>query len=318
MIVLIVFLLILVGATTGCYFICQKMSSLSYAKEQYFTYLQKQKYEKAYQMLDINESKWLTEDNFENALKYSGAQQNQIKATRKSKKKWGIITQWKIIPEGIIEEDFSIYVPKDSTVRINGVELDEEYLQEDVLDSKDEYILPEIFIGTYLLQVDVPYYETVEKKIEVELYSGGASVNLEDLILKEEVSKGLKEKGKEVIENLYTAAINKSGVKGLELDYESQKILDNAYRYLTSSLDSYYYSLEEITLSGFEEFMESPYEEDGKTYLEMFLEYDYECMYEEKNGTDTRLTDGYTDTEITFILKDGEWKVHSIDLGYID
>lgn len=319
MIVLIVLLVILIAAGIGFYLFYQKVSSSSYAKEKYFTCLKEKKYDQAYEMLELKEGAWLTKNNFVAALKSSDADTKDIKVSRQSEKKWGFIPQWKVVPEGLLYEDMTVYVPNGASVKLNGIALDE-YKKESEPGLSDNYVLPEIFKGTYTLQVDTEYCETIEKKIEVETYMFSDSVSIEEMELKETFLIEMKEKGKKLLEELYTAAINETGIKSLDDAYESKKILDSVYRSIVSDITYYGGSgtdLDAIELSGFE--VESPaiYEEDGKLYLEISLLYDFESEWGDTDSAYSSFSEGYTETDFIFVMEEGEWKVHDLDLGDI-
>lgn len=314
--VLFILVVILAGAAGGIYHLYEQSQDTYLVKEEYLEYLHNGKYEQAYAMLELEESEWLTVEHYQTVMANQSVDMDDIKVKQQEEKKWLIFPQWKIVPERQVAKAVQLIVPKDSKVILNGKELEESYKEQNKTVMEDTYILPELFVGTYPIHIDSPYYESMDAEVVVTYQSTSTEIDLSGVVLKEEFLMELQELGKETIKNLYEAAINESGTEGQNENYESLQDLSYAYNSLTSSIHSEWKSreLREITFSDFEITAKVPEEKSGKICIPIHLQYAYEYQYDVKDDGSSGKNNGTTYTDMRFVLVDGKWKVWAIDI----
>lgn len=216
-----------------------------------------------------------------------------------------------------------ISVPKGSEVVLGELEVGDEYLDESYDELSDYYTIPQMFIGTYQLDVAPPYYEKVTEEVTVDTYSSYIECSDEEWILKDELRDELKEKSKKLIEDLYTAVMNDTGLSELENTYPEFTNIRNVYADMASYIqDSYAATLDEITFSGFELYENDIVEEDGQFCMTAELYYAYEYVYSEidwfdENVTNTGTETGNVETDFEFVLQDGEWTIKDSDVSSV-
>lgn len=111
---------------------------------------------------------------------------------------------WRVSPAGKVIENTSLAFPKGAAVKLNGVELTDKYLDTSQDDGWfDVYKIPEMFYGTYEIEVELDGYEPyLAEKL---LSSGGFRIDLDQLSVTRETTEELEKQAGEDLKKLYTA-----------------------------------------------------------------------------------------------------------------
>lgn len=317
---LMLFISVLLMVITGFIVIGRKSEDIDFIKNRYITLVKERKYQQAYEMLKIEDNPWMTEELFEQSLKDSVLDKSYLEPVRQEEKRWLFFSKWKLIPEHNIAEKVSVEVPGNTEIALNGIVLGETYRKkENENTSADAYELPRIFTGTYVISIRSERYENYEEEVYVDYLTDEIKITEEKLTPKEEFINELKEMGKRVIKDLYTAAINDAGMTDFTNNYADIANLEAVYNDLRNSVQADWKEtiLEEITFSNFES-VEEIYLEGGNTYLKMQLQYDYDYQEAAKEGRNqTKTGTGKTASDIIFELQEDEVKVRKINLGMV-
>lgn len=147
----------------------------------------------------------------------NSSEATNISLVRDKNNKFLIFENWKI-SDRFMEtvNDFEITVPKDSNVKVEGIELGKKY-KSDGTKENDLYKIPEMFKGKYEVSVTLKNGLTLEDNVNV---TGYRNANLSNLKLTSNDEKKLERELPEIIENLYKSAIEKKSFEEIKKDYE--------------------------------------------------------------------------------------------------
>lgn len=166
----------------------------------------------------------------------------EITFVKDKSKKYLIYDNWKIQIDGYkLVDDYTVQVMKGSIVEIEGIKLDSKYLNNDEsTNAIDVYSMPSLFNTTYNIKVTLPIGITTEDTMNV--YSG--SKYTLDYISKSDISDETKtkitNKSKEVIQSIYTNALEGKSWDDIKSTYEITDVdistVKTAYENLAASL----------------------------------------------------------------------------------
>ncbi len=114
--------------------------------------------------------------------------------------------KWKIPADNKVIQNAPLSFPKGSKVKINGIELSEKYLdasQDNAL--QDLYTIPEMFYGTYEIQVDLDGYEPYTGKAMMS--SQGLYLSTDSMQISKETAEELEKQAGADLQALYEAVI---------------------------------------------------------------------------------------------------------------
>ena len=165
-------------------------SSAGSVAEKYFKAYVDQDWEEAYSMLEIPEGTFIQEDQYEQIMDASeqpeitnfqvqesvgdvedgitrtftvnysingqGQSSTTVTVVRQSRKSMLFFDTWKVSADGLIAQDYSIYVPQGAQAVVDGVQLTEEQLSGDS-EGMDCYQIS-IFNGTHSIQVEASWF----------------------------------------------------------------------------------------------------------------------------------------------------------------
>ena len=206
----------------------------------------------------------------------SSSETANINLVRDKKNKFLIFENWKISDKFMeTVNDFEITVPKDSVVKIEGVNLDKKYKTESVKNN-ESYKIPTMFKGKYNVIVTMKNGLTLEDDVNV---TGYRSANLNNLKISSKDEKKLEKKLPEIIEKLYQDAIDKKSFEDIKKDYEYDgsdlSKLENSYNSFmkiisAGGLKSFKVKKVKINNTGFE---------DGIIRVTADVDFDYTSSY---------------------------------------
>ena len=190
----------------------------------------------------------------------------------------------------MITTDYQITTFKDSTVTLEGVNVDKKYLdKKESTDDYDVYVLPTVFEATY--DVTVTLKNGIELKDEINIGSYGDS-NLTNLEVSDATKDAIEKIAPQTIESLYKSAMEKKAFADIKKDYEYEGAD------LSDLEDSYDLFMNSISEDGLTKFTVSKASVDSATITEdgylratIDIEYEYNVkrtfLGEERENTDT-------------------------------
>ncbi len=205
-------------------------------------------------------------------------------------KKYLLFNNWIISSDmfSYIVEDYEITVLKDSEVKIDGEKLDNDYLdKKESDDSVDVYVIPQMLMATYQIEVILPIGITIEEDVYVDNYDPSYKI---DYIYLDDISDDEQDKiandAMEALQNFYNDAIEGLDFKDIEDKYNYDGIdlddIESDYEDLVSDLN-YLYTVKELTLS--DPNLESiNFESDGTINVAIEVDIDYKLDYENYSG----------------------------------
>lgn len=200
---------------------------------------------------------------------------------KKEEKRLGIFTEWIIENQDIeIQNDWVLFLPKDSTGALEGINLFDYRSIENDKNGYDAYKIPIIFKGNYNLEMTTNSGITLKSTVKVNGSNYTYQFNLKDI--SDEMRNSIKNLGSETIETFYQGIISKKKKEELESNYDISKILSD-YETLKAEIESDItlkeFKIIEIKITGLE------LKEDGKLFITYQMNYQYTFDYNSKEGT---------------------------------
>lgn len=196
-----------------------------------------------------------------------------IYLVKDKKNKFLIFPNWKI-SEGssLIKENYEISIFKDSTLKLEGIEVGKKYLKKSDDSNYDTYVIPALFKGEYDIEVTLKNGLVARSKLDVD----NKSTKIDDFVLNDKNEDELQKTVKEDLDKLYQAGIDGKSfddIKG-DFEYKDSKLddLEDAYnmfeRLLSNSglrkIEFNEVNVEKISIT-----------EDGLLYVTVGADYEY-------------------------------------------
>lgn len=206
-----------------------------------------------------------------------------IKLTKNKKKKWLFFDNWTVDSSEIVAKDYTVTVPKDTTIEINGISISDKYKEDSYSSYYDSYKIPSILHGKYDLTVN--YDSGIKLVGELNVNSNFGSYRASSLKLEEKTSKKLEKEIKEKLELLYKSAMEDKSFDDIKESFNEDIRSDIEYTYsdLKSSVNSEYSKLKEINIDDIEITSVSV---DEELNLTVKMKYSYKLEY--KYGDETK------------------------------
>lgn len=140
-----------------------------------------------------------------------------IYLVKDSKNKFLIFDNWKI-SEGssLVRENYKIKTFKDSTLKLEGIDVDKKYLEENDDDTYDTYVIPALFKGEYNAEITLENGLKASSKIEV----NNSNFSFENFELSDKDSADLESAITSNLGKLYEYALDDKSFDDIKADYE--------------------------------------------------------------------------------------------------
>lgn len=196
-----------------------------------------------------------------------------IYLVKNSKNKFLIFDDWKISDgSSLVRENYKIQTFKGSTLKLEGIEVDEKYLEDDDDSNYDTYVIPALFKGEYDVSITLANGLKASSKLEV----SNSNSSFSDFELDKDETKDLEEAIKNNISKLYDEAINHKEFSEIKSDFEYDDAdlsdLEDSYdkfELYISNAGLREYNLKDINID------EITVTEEGYLYVTIDVEYDY-------------------------------------------
>lgn len=208
-----------------------------------------------------------------------------IRLAKSSKKQWLVFDKWVVDPSGIIAKDVTVSVPKDSTLKINGIKVPGKY-EKDVTGNTVYYKIPKMIKGKYTVKAELKNGIELEGEMKVSgnySYFYSSSLGLAESS-KKEVTKDIKES----VDTIYQALIAKKDFSEIKdkfaEDYQSD--FESIYNNTKSSVMTDYSTLKEFKINDIKVKSVSIY--DGKVSVTYEMNYDYKVAHKSGDKTEEK------------------------------
>ena len=241
----------------------------------------------------------------------------QVNLIKQAKKKFLIFDSWKIVPEFVVN-DYEIMVPISSRVTLGGI-----ILESNLIYNEDEYFayyrIPMIFVGNYEIKVE---QESMEDSVQVVDTQSGY-FNLSKMALDQEVQKELLIEAGDVFKATHEAAFTKSNFSAIKnlfsTEISSASNHEAEYLELFDELRvGYDYGVKYLSFNKIDANTDY-YIYEGKTYVHVTLDFDYQYQYYDENMWGERYEDTFESSGEAFYvfeLNKGDWEIVSFEITH--
>lgn len=232
-----------------------------------------------------------------------------LQLNRSAQKKLFFFENWKVSPQSLITNGFTVTVPAGAKVTFDGGTLDRHYItKEQGNENYESYQLPDIFNGSH--EIAVSMEDRQEVKMTVDTDQGG--FYLSSLPFQEEVLSGLIGNAGLMMQNIYAAAMEGKEFSEISefftTDSEALKQIKRDYKSLADALketayeNQYQYAFRNIQGEAYGDTY------DGEQAVAVDLEYDYTVEYAYgKDRAQKRAVNGSNSTMFRYTREGGNW-----------
>lgn len=234
----------------------------------------------------------------------------RVTLTKKKSKKMLLFDDWSVDSSALIAKDYTISVPKDGSVKVDGVSLSDKYKEDSYSSYTDTYKIPSILIGNH--EVAVELKSGIKLSGEAKISSGSyGSFSSSKLELESKTKKSLEKDIKEKISLLYSSAIEDKSFEDISESFDEDYRDDISYEYSNiKSGASSYNKLKSMDITDVT--IKSYYTDEDSIRLTVSMKYSYKIEYKsgdetkeysKKDRTDTFYVD-YKFDKKNYIMKD--------------
>ena len=216
-----------------------------------------------------------------------------IRLAKSSEKQWLIFDKWVVDTSDIIAKDVKVSVPKDSTLKINGIKVPGKY-EKDTIGNTVYYEIPKMIKGKY--KVTAELNNGIELEGEMKVSDNYIRFNSSSLGLAESSKKEVTKDIKESVDTIYQAVIAKKNFSEIKdkfaEDYQSdfESLYNDTKKYVMTD----YSSLKEFKLNDIKVKSVSIY--DGKVSVTFEMNYDYKVAHKSGDKTEEKEKKNQTDS----------------------
>lgn len=235
----------------------------------------------------------------------------QVYLTKQRKKNLFIFDSWKVnnSNDTTVVKDFTLKVPVGSKVTYAGIEVSSKYLEKNVdtsntASSYDIYVLPQVFAIKTKVTASLANGITIEEDITPTSRYGSVTLNLTKDNLSDAIQKALNDKAKEIVTNLYGAAMERKPFVDIKESFEREGVnletLENNYQDFASSITS---DLNQLTKIDFKESSIYNLVTEGENLKVRFkMKYDYTVKYKSYFSNEEQTHDDSSSSYVTLIM----------------
>jgi uncharacterized membrane protein YvbJ len=213
----------------------------------------------------------------------------------KSGKKFLVLDNWKV-NSGKLVSNITIEVPKDAKVTVDNISLDKYLNNDNSSEYVDTYIIDNMVIGEYSIEVTLLDGTVVDSDITVS-NNGYYSIGNVDLV--DESKESIQNSVKTTLQDLYNNLINNVTYDNLSYNDNIKKL----YRNL-----KYNYTNSNMTLNGIEitdAMIENTRVENGNLVATLEIEYNYDINYQVSDSSNNYTGTNRSNITVQFIYEDG-------------
>ena len=236
--------------------------------------------------------------------------------TKQKGKSWLFFDTYKIVNDELVEEDFDIYAPSGITITIEGVVLDDSYVESVDYEGEVHYVIDYMFGGYYTYTAEAPFIETYNDSF----MAAYGDVYIDDFSINQDALPVMKTKTEAFINSICTAAMQGKSYDDIK-EYFSENA-DSSARYEYESFCSRIKhndgtGLKSFAISNVEQRISDTYY-DGTYDFDAKFQYTYTYTYNDyfentvKENTVSEPVDGYIEIEFTY--ENDVWTIKDFNL----
>ena len=313
--------------------------------EKYFVHIVNGEYDKAYELLNIEETEFINEASFagycesldlgevtnyeievfstreqtrgegtvliEYWKKGEGASYNfEVDVERADNKNYLFFENWGVKPDSLICYNFYVGLQEDASLLFDGVTISDTYLATGDYYTGEPgaykaYCIPQLFKGWHSIEITMDYMEPIKQDMNITL--DGSSKNYFEMTFSEAGIKELQKLAYENMKKIYTAAEAGKPFEEISdlLTVEAKESSNVQYAY--ESLCGYFGEGEAASYVA----VKAVTAEGDTSSSTVHLEFDYEVDYARRDWFSGKLIEGTHNynrlLSFTFDLRDGKW-----------
>ena len=217
-----------------------------------------------------------------------------VTLTKKKKKKLLFFDDWTVDSGDLIAKNYTISVPKDGSVKLDGVKLSKKFKEDSYSSYTDTYKIPSILIGKHEIAVELKsgIKLTGETNIGSSSYGSFSSSKLD---LESKTKKAIEKDIKKKVELLYSSAMEDKSFDDIKesFDEDYRDDIEDEYDYIKSGVNSYN-KLKSLKIKNIN--IKSFYTTEDSIRFTVSMKYDYKIEYELTDDVQEYSKKGRTDT----------------------
>lgn len=243
-----------------------------------------------------------------------------IYLSKEKEKKYLIFDNWTVDNniDSLIVEDYKIIVPKDSKVVLEGINVENKYLDEKASDdTTDAYRIPQIFSNTLELKTTLSNGMQIDEEITPSSYYSSHTVELSLSNLSDEAVDTLEEQAKNSLTAIYQSLIAKQAFTDIKGSYEFDggdiDSLEEEYTDTLDDLNRASTTLKQIEFTSLN--IRSVELEDGILNVNVKANYNYQVEYQDYLSEQLATHDDkdYAYITLGYVYQDGSYHLTSLD-----
>ena len=240
--------------------------------------------------------------------------------SKEKEKKYLIFDNWTVDNniDSLIVEDYKIIVPKGSKIVLEGINVEDKYLDEKSSDdTTDAYRIPQVFSNTLDLKTTLPNGMAIDEEITPSNYYSSHTVELSLSNLSDEAVDTLEEQAKNSLTAIYQSLIAKQAFADIKSTYEFEggdiASLEEEYTNTLDDLNTASTTLKQIEFTSLN--IRSVELEDGILNINVKANYNYQVEYQDYLSEQLATHDDkdYAYITLGYIYQDGSYHLTSLD-----
>lgn len=207
-----------------------------------------------------------------------------IRLVKNKNKKWLFFDNWSVDSDELIVNDYTLSVPKDAEVTINGISLSDKYKKDAYSSYYDSYTIPSILKGEYEIIANVGSGIKLSGKLEVK--NSYSSFSYNGLKLEEKTKETIEKELKEKLKTMYDGTVNDKSFDDIKESFSEdyRDDFENTYNNLKNYVITDYKKLKEFNIT---DLKVGSYSFSGdELRVNVQIKYDYKIEY--KSGDETK------------------------------
>lgn len=270
--------------------------------------------------VEYEENKTIAKVSYSYKLKDSDSEKtSSINLEKSDSKNLFFFDDWNLendVYDSLVVKDFKITVPKDAETTFEGIKLTKKYLDsKESTDSKDVYLLPQVFSKESTIKAKLSSGIELEKKVTPSSYRDYITISFSSDTISDKTKKEMQKEVKQDIETLYKAALEGKSFDDIKdtlvIEKDNLEDLTSDYNDFVSTLNSNSNKLKSIKFT--DTSLSSLYDDDSELTIRIKAKYDYTVEYTNYNDeTETKDTDSTGYFSIVYKYENGKYTMLEI------
>ncbi|EGG80888.1 hypothetical protein HMPREF9477_01924 [Lachnospiraceae bacterium 2_1_46FAA] len=243
----------------------------------------------------------------------SGKEEYETVSLVKGEKKFLFWNEWNVIPTDEVVDDWSLTVPENATVKLNGEEIKES--KSSGREGMKKVTAPSLFQGQYQLEVSEEGMEPYRDIIQIDSNTLGERI---ELVPKEEEKEKLAEQFGKDLEKILTAAVSKEDFSKMKEIFSEEAMkrsfVKSSYEDLYRIMDTEGVVIRSFNIADVKLTLNNYYENKLTFDVSMKIKTTYKRFWSEQMETEEKENSG----TVTYVKEEDGWKLQSLPISYYD